>query len=261
MLTLNRIVPFVLLFSCSTLYAQTPTDRSSQWQFRVGTGMLINSQLWKGIDTEVTIMPFAEASFSNWFFNVDTPVAYKMALNSWLRMYVGISNRSGGYEHSDFVVNGASESKVFKGYKAPESETVIKYGLSLGWVSVDASTDISKASESSTASLSVEVPVYQGKAGLMVSSVVTGQWMDANYVNHYYGIAGEQVDQSQGRSSYQVRSATNYEISIKAKYLFSEHWLIASELSHTLLADEIAASPLVDSHHQETFSLLAIYQF
>lgn len=261
MLLLNNILSVILCVSCNTLYAQSPAEKTSQWQFTVGAGLFGDSQAWKGIDTEVAIIPFVEANIGNWFFNVDTPVAYKAEINSWSSVYVGLSPRSDAYERTDFVVSNESESTVFNNYKIPHTETVIKYGGSLGWLSIDASTDISENSESNTASLTIEVPVYQGKTGLEVSTSVSAHWMDANYVNHYYGISGEQIDRSLGRVSYQTQEAINYELTINAMYPLSSHWILASELSYTSLADEISDSPLIDSDHQDTFALLAIYQF
>jgi outer membrane protein len=259
--TLKNIFLITLCFFSSTLYAQSPPDEQSKWNFKIGAGVMADSQAWKGINTEVAMIPFIEANIGNWYFNFENPVTYKADVNTWSSFYVGVGLRSDSYESPDFEISKGSDSTIFKGYKEPDTETVINYGASVGWLAIDASTDVSSNSKSDTLGLTVEIPVYEGSTGFSISTSLSANWMDSNYVNYYYGISGSQVDNSVGRTKYQASSATNYEFAIEAMYPVNDQWILVGELSHTILADEISDSPLIDSSYQDSLGLLAIYQF
>jgi outer membrane protein len=241
--------------------AETPEDVSPRWNLEMGSGALVDSQAWKGMEAEVAIIPYVSASYGNWFFNGETPLGYRAELNNWSSVYLGIGARYDGYDSNDFVITSSSRDRVFKGYDKPDVEAIISYGASAGWLSIDASRDISNNSESNTVSLSLELPLYDNKAGFRVSTSVSADWMDSNYVNYYYGVAGGQVDDSVGRSSYHANSAVNYGVAITAIYPISDRWVMLAELSHTSLSREIRDSPLIDSDQQDAFAILVIYRF
>jgi len=257
----NKLLPIVISFFCSTLYAQNPNEDQSEWTVRLGSGVIADSQIWQDTDTQVAMIPFFDASIGNWHFSGDNPIAYQVSANDWASFYVGLGLRNDGYDGYDFTLNNVTEASIFKGYKTPDTEGVINYGTSFGWMTINASSDISNKSDSTTVEVTAELPLYESATGFSVSVSTSALWMDANYVNYYYGISGNQVDNTVGRSFYDTNKAINYGVSINAMYLLNQHWMLLGELSHSLLADEISESPLVGSDHQDTLALLAIYQF
>jgi outer membrane protein len=267
---MSRIKNALLLSSCLlsiSLYGvaaaenQASTDETSEWTFKLGAGVMANSQAWKGVDTEGAVDGYFEANIGNWYFNFENPVVYKTDVNTWSSVYLGIGLRSDIYENPNFAINDVPESAIFKGYEDPDLETIINYGATLGWVSIDASTDVSNNSESDTLALTLEIPVYEGSTGFSISTSLSANWMDSNYVNYYYGISGSQIDNSVGRTKYEASSATNYGIAIEAMYPINDQWVVVGGLSHTVLADEISDSPLIDSDFQDEAMLMVIYQF
>jgi outer membrane scaffolding protein for murein synthesis (MipA/OmpV family) len=261
MYLLKNIIPITLYLVSCTLYAQAADDGESEWNVKLGAGLMADSRAWTDIDSESTVLPFFEASIGNWQFGLENLVAYQVEANDGLGFYVGVGRRYDGYESSDFAINDVSEPDIFKGYDEPDTETVVNYGASFGWLAIDASTDVSSNSESDTLSLTAEIPLYEYASRFNVSASVAAHWMDANYVNYYYGVSGSQVDNSVGRSSYETNSAVNYETSIKASYLLNQHWMLLGLVSHLSLADEISDSPLIGTDSQDSLALLAIYQF
>jgi outer membrane scaffolding protein for murein synthesis (MipA/OmpV family) len=241
--------------------AEALDDVSPAWNLEIGSGMVIDSQAWKGMKAEVAIIPYVAASYGNWFFNGETPIGYRAPVNDWSSVYVAIGVRYEGYERNDFAITSSSRDIVFKGYDKPDEEAVISYGASAGWLSIDASRDVSNNSESNTVSLSLELPLYENRAGFRVATSISADWMDSNYVNYYYGVARGQVDDSVGRSRYHANSALNYGVAVTAMYPISDRWLLLAELSHTSLASEISNSPLIDTDQQHAFSILTIYRF
>jgi outer membrane protein len=241
--------------------AETLEDVSPAWNLEMGSGVLVDSQAWKGMEAEVAIIPYVSATYGNWFFNGETPLGYRTEVNGWSSVYVGIGARYDGYDSNDFVITSSSRDRVFKGYDKPDVEAVINYGASVGWLSIDASRDVSNNSESNTVSLSLELPLYKNGAGFQVSTSLSVDLMDSNYVNYYYGVAGGQADDSVGRSRYHANSAVNFGVAITAMYPISKRWVMLAELSHTSLSSEISDSPLIDSDQQDAFAILAIYRF
>jgi outer membrane protein len=262
-MSLLRRSIFLLTLCCyfNASMAKALDDVSPTWNLEVGSGALVDSPAWKGMDAAVSIIPYVSASYGNWFFNGNMPIGYRAEVNDWSSVYVGLGPRYDGYDSNDFVITSSSKDSVFKGYNKPDVEAVISYGASAGWLSIDASRDVSNNSESNTVSLSLEVPLYQNSAGFQVATSVSADWMDSNYVNYYYGVAGGQVDDSVGRSSYHANSAVNYGVAISAMYPISDRWTILAELSHTSLSSEISDSPLIGSDQQSAFAILAIYRF
>jgi outer membrane protein len=252
---------FTLCCYCNASMAEILDDVSSAWNLEIGSGALVDSQAWKGMKAEVSIIPYVSASYGNWFFNGETPIGYRAQVNDGSIVYVGIGARYEGYGKNDFAITSSSRDRVFKGYDKPDEEAVVRYGASAGWFSIDASRDISNNSESNTLSLSLKLPLYENRAGFRIGTSVSADWMDSNYVNYYYGVAAGQVDDSVGRSRYHANSALNYGVSVTAMYPISDRWVLLAELRHTELSNEISNSPLIDSDQQRAFAILAIYRF
>ena len=261
LLEFNKITLIALCSFSSHLYAQLASDDASTWKIKLGAGMMANSHVWKDINSQVTLIPYLEVSRGNWLFDVENPVTYRLNVNSYASLYMGIGIRSDYYEPGDVEITQDQDSAVFNGYKKPHSETVVNYGASFGLLSVDANTDVSSNSNADTLALIIEIPIYEGLTGFSLATSLSANWMDAHYVNYYYGISGNQVDNSIGRTQYHTGSAINYDLVIQAMYPLNEQWVLLGKFEHTQLADEIIDSPLVDSHHQAFLGFLAIYQF
>jgi outer membrane protein len=257
----KSIFLFTLCCYCNASMAEVLDDVSPAWDLGIGSGAVVDSQVWKGMKAEVSIIPYVSASYGHWFFNGETPIGYRTQVNDWSIVYVGVGARYEGYGKNDFAITSSSRDSVFKGYDKPDEEAVVRYGASAGWFSIDASRDISNNSESNTVSLSLKLPLYGNRAGFRVAASVSADWMDSNYVNYYYGVAAGQVDDSVGRSRYRANSAVNYGVAVRAMYPLSDHWVLLAELSHTQLSHEISNSPLIDSDQQHAFAILAIYRF
>jgi len=198
------------------LYAQLAADDASTWKVKLGAGMMANSPVWKDINSQVILIPYLEVSRGNWLFDLENPVTYRLNVNSYASFYMGIGIRSDYYEPGDVELTKGQHSAVFNGYKKPHTETVVNYGASLGPLSVDASTDISSNSNADTLALTIEIAVYESATGFSLATLFSANWVDAHYVNYYYGISGNQVDNSIGRTQYHSSSAINYDLAMQA---------------------------------------------
>lgn len=178
-----------------------------------------------------------------------------------MSFFTGLGIRYDGYDSNDFAVNELSNDEVFEGYDKPDTETVINFGMSYGWLFLEASSDISNQSKSNIVSLSLEVPAYESESGFSIFTTTTAHWLDANYINYYYGIICSQANESFGRIAYHAHSAMQYEIGIKTVYPVNKNWALIGSENHAILSKEKTNSPLIDSDYQDKALLLIAYQF
>lgn len=243
----------------SRAYAQE--NEEAQWDIAVGAVALSTSAAWKGGNTQYALLPYLDASKGNWRFNMETPIGYQVELNEILSVSVGLGVRDDGYDSNDLTLNKLSKHQIFDGYEKPDAEVLAKYGVTYGWLALEASRDVSNNSKSNAVSLSLEVPVYRHDNGFSLSTAVSAHWHDSDYVNYYYGVAGSNIDNSVGRVAYESNAATNYDLRINAMYEISDNWVAMGSVSRTILDNNIANSPLISSDHQDTAVLMLAYKF
>jgi len=242
-----------------TALAQEPNKDEAPWTIKVGTGVLTASRPWQDIDTETAFLPYIEASIGNWKFGVDNLISYQWELSKEWSMLAGIKYRSDGYD-SNILFDKLSDNQVFNNYESPDGEVIFNYRMKYDMFSFEVSQDISDQTMSTAANLTLDLPIYKSRQG-MINISTSVQWYDSNYVNYYYGIEGNQVDNSVGRFAYQTSSAINYGIKLDALYFINRSWFLVGSLGREKLDDNILNSPLIDTDKTDAFSLLIVYQF
>lgn len=257
----SSLIPSIVLAAFSTLGTNQVQAQEPEWEFQAGSMLLTQSSIWKGGNNLVSLFPYLGASYGNWQFNVETPIAYQSYLTEDLSYSIALTVRDDGYDSDDFNLNSLDKNEIFDGYIAPDTEALASLGVQYGWFSLEASRDISGKSDANSANLSMEVPVYKNSDRLSISMGISADWYDDNYVNYYYGVTQEQVNTEVGRTAYNSDAATNYNLSIKGMYVLNKSWMLIANASHTVLDDNITDSPLVGSDSQSSFAVMAIYQF
>lgn len=235
--------------------------QANEWEFQGGSLLITQSSIWQGGNNLISLYPYLGASYGHWQFNVETPVAYRGHLTENLSYLIALKTRDDGYDSDDFNLNSLDEHPIFEGYRAPDTEALASLGVQFGWLSFEVSRDIANKSDANSASLSVEVPVYENTQQLSIAMDISAQWYDDNYVNYYYGVAQEQVNTAVGRNAYSGDAATNYSLSIKGVYSISQSLILMAAIKHSILDENISASPLVENDGQSSFSGMVIYQF
>lgn len=258
--TALHCITAILLFSSSPVVTAQESD-VTDWNIQLGVGVVQASDLWTDAKNKATPIPYFSISKGNWHSNPENLIGYRVQFTELWSVSVGIGARNDGYD-DDYVQRTRGEAaRVFDGYVEPGTEAVVNYGISYRWLSLEASTDVSNKSDSNSASFAVEIPIYEMDNGLSISTTASVDWYDSNYVNHYYGVAGEQVDDVVGRMAYRSSAATNYGLSVNAVYPIGESWSVMGVVSRTKLDDNIVNSPLVDTDHQNLAALMVVYQF
>ena len=258
--TALHCITAILLFSSSPVVTAQESD-VTDWNIQLGVGVVQASDLWTDAKNKATPISYWSISKGNWHSNTNNLIGYRVQFTELWSASVGIGARNDGYDDHYVQRTRGEAGRVFDGYMEPDTEAVINYGISYRWISLDASTDVSNKSDSNSASLAVEIPIYEMDNGLSISTTASVDWYDSNYVNHYYGVAGEQVDDVVGRVAYRSSAATNYGLSISAVYPISERWSLMGAISRTKLDDNIVNSPLVDTDYQNVAALQFSYQF
>ena len=255
-----HLLAVAVLTHSTTSIAQDGTD--GKWDLKLGVGALTTSDFWTDTESQVTPISHFELSKGNWRFNPKNLVGYQFTFNERWNATVGVGIREDGYDRSFSRRDRNAVSDVFDGYKERDTEAVFNYSLGYDdWLSIDATRDVSGKSDSNSASLSVEVPIYQKVAGLSISATASINWYDSNYVNYYYGVSDRQIDDAVGRGAYKAGDAINYEFGLSAAYPVTKRWTVMASLTHTGLDSDITDSPLVDTNHQNAAALVLVRQF
>lgn len=208
----------------------------------------------EGAGTKITAIPFIEASRGDWHFGGKGLVRYQTVVGGGLSLTIGIDYRDDGYQ-SDY-----GNDPGFSGYSSPREEIIAKLAASHGWLTANATQDISHRSESSTASLALEIPVDVRQKRLKININTTAHWYSRDYVHYHYGIEGQQIENSTGRIAYQGKAAVNYEAGLSGLYLINRRWIIIGSLSRTRLDDVITNSPLIEKRYQNKALMVFVYQ-
>lgn len=242
------------------LNANAQESSASKWDIRLGAGAVAVSAPWAAANDQGALFPYFDISKGNWRFNGTNLVGYQMQLSKSFGVSVGIGARRDGYDSDNIWLNKLKKHQIFDGYIEPDTEAVVNYGVTYGWLALEASKDVSNKSDSNSVSLSFEMPVYQFNNGSRISATAAIDWYDSNYVHYYYGVAGEQVSNSVGRVAYHISAATNFGLGIGALYPISDRWSVMGIISRTKLDDNIVNSPLVDSDYQDSAALVFVFQ-
>lgn len=249
------------VFSLSTVSSQAQEVSSElEWEVQVGAAVLGVNLPWRGQNTQTAMVPYIKASYGNWSFGVEHLVTYQQQVSENFSFSAGLNFRADGYD-SKLSLFGGSDHQVFAGYKSPDMEVVATAGVQWGWFSLTGIQDISNKSDSTSASMALNLPIYDNERGIMVNATVSAHWYSEEYVNYNYGIAGRQVNDNIGRHFYQSEAATNYQLSIETIYMLNRRWMLIGMLSSTKLDDNIIDSPLIGNETQDSFTLAVEYQF
>jgi len=256
----------LLLFTTMVISATSTSAQESSldnkpenWDIKIASYAMGKTLPWKGANTQMAILPGFNVSKGNWSFSLDTPVKYNFRLNPKITGYMALDDRNDGYDSDQFTFTSLNQHRVFDGYEKPDDEVIVKLGFQFGMVELEANRDISGNSDAQQLSASFNYPLVRWQHKLMLSLTPTIQYSNARYVNYYYGVSTEQVNNEVGRKYYQGGSASNYQLAINAKYKIDHSWMLMMKVGYTKFSTSISDSPLVDSDHQQQASFILAY--
>ena len=262
MKSVTKLLLFTIMVVPASLTSaqESPLNKNPEnWDIKIGTYAMGKSLPWKGANTQTTILPGFNVSKGNWSFSLDTPIKYNFSLNPKIKGYMALDDRNDGYDSDQFTLTSLNQHSVFDGYEKPDDEVIVKLGFQFGIMKVEANRDISGNSDAQQLSASFTYPLFRWQQTLMLSLTPTIQYSNAKYINYYYGVSAEQVNNGVGRKYYQGRSANNYQLALNAKYKIDPSWKLMLKVGYTKFSTSISDSPLVDSDHQQQASFILAY--
>jgi outer membrane scaffolding protein for murein synthesis (MipA/OmpV family) len=124
-------------------------------------------------------------------------------------------------------------------------------------VSFELLGDASGHSKGQRAKLAIDHGFVFGSVELRPRVAV--DWMDAKYVDYYYGVRAEEA--TAGRPEYRGKATFDPELGVRARYAFAPHQAAFLDVNSTRLGNEIANSPLVGRRTPTGVSLGYLYRF
>ncbi len=257
----NKITKIICVSSLLTVVSATQFVQAEEWQFTTGLGVYSANEAWKGTDSKQGVAPMLSAKYGDWTIGEDGIVSYSVLSEDDFGLNVGVNYRNDGYDPDKFLSSESSSDAVFTGYKSPEGDITFKIDSYWQFVNLSVEQDISGHSKGLTADLGVEVPIFSLGNDFMVQANANVHWQSSDYANYIYGIAGDQVDNSVGRTAYNVGSVTNYSVGLSAFYQLDKNWNIIASAQYTKLDDAITDSPLIGDDKVTGAFIGATYTF
>ncbi|MCH1929800.1 MipA/OmpV family protein [Shewanella sp. A25] len=84
-------------------------------------------------------------------------------------------------------------------------------------------------------------------------------WKSSNVIGYYYGVRPS--ENAYWSQQYHAKSGWNRGIELTSRYTINANWDVLVALRYRQLADEIAASPLLDEDYSSTYFFGAAYRF
>lgn len=246
----------------SLVWAQpTANDPEPTWQVTVGGAALAVQLPWKQSDVQSAVLPFVSADYGSWHFGVDHLVNYQWLGQGDWRLSTGLSLRDLGYDSSSSLLSSFSDDPVFTGYRGPSAEVIADVTAGWRWGYLQLGYDVSGKSDAAHAELGLQVPIWQNQRGWQVQWQAAVQWYAADFVNHYYGVAAEQVNDAVGRHLYHGDAATNGVMAVQALIPLAGQWALQLKWQQEWLASSISDSPLIDRNTISSVLVSVGYRF
>ncbi len=164
-----------------------------------------------------------------------------LELGSSNRVKFGLVGRldMAGYEASDAPILAGMAKRRSGFWVGARAE----WDNGLAPISAEWTADASGHSKGQRFSLGLEKSFRLGRQ-VMLAPYLRANWLDAKYVDYYYGVRAAEV--RAGRVAYAGQGGVNVDAGLRTLYLFDRHHSLLLDVAVTGLANEIKASPLVD---------------
>ncbi|TQV74187.1 MipA/OmpV family protein [Exilibacterium tricleocarpae] len=155
------------------------------------------------------------------------------------------------------------ESEIFADMEEREYGSTaglsLEVGTPIGAFEFTADTDITNASEGSTATLSYGFPIYFTQKLAVLGSLGL-EYQDRDYTDYYYGVRETEVRAD--RLAYRADAATNSFLGYALFYQLSTKWSLIHSARYLKLHDEIVDSTLTTDEDNQLEAILGVrYSF
>lgn len=257
----SLLAPRLLIASTLVSLAVTGSLQAKEWEFSAGVGVYSANGIWTGADSFQGVVPLLSAQYGNWSFGTENLIAYRVLDSEDFGITAGVNYRNDGYDSNRIFGSSDSNSPIFNGYKSPDGDFTFKVDGYWQFVNLTLEQDISGHSKGLTADLAVELPLYNIGNEFLLQAEAGVHWQSSDYAQHIYGVSSKQVDNSVGRTAYQVGATTNYSVGVSAFYKLNSDWDLMASAQYVKLDDDIADSPLVGRDTATSLFLGATYNF
>lgn len=220
----------------------------------LGAGLLVTTEWrpYRGVGSEAQVFPvlqYENAWIDIWGPVIDLKLHDEGPLLAVLRArYIG-----SGYDAGDGPeLAGMQDRKnsVWLGTK-------LQWRASVAHLTAEWLADGSGHSKGQQLNLRVETLMHAGP--VRIAPRVGLQWLDAKYVNYYYGVTAGEA--RAGRAAYQGKSALNPEIGARFLYNLTPAQSTFVDVSATALASTIKRSPIVERSWVPAVRAGYVYRF
>lgn len=252
MLNRYRYSTLAFCFTLSLSIPVAPLANAETSQWRVGGGVAVVNNAYRGIDNKITPLPFL--AYENKWIRFSVPeMDLKFASLDSVTLSLRVKYISDGYDADDsYYLTGMDDRK-----------SSFWVGGAMTWKTdfVDLSAEIlgdtSDYSNGYRSKFQAEKRFAYGDFGFTPKFAV--EWVDGNFVDYYYGI--KKTEEKIGRSTYKGNSTTNFKVGMRMDHTLYVRHTIFLDASFAIFGNAIKDSPLVDKSTESSVGIGYIYNF
>ena len=251
-LAINTFILVLLAFNPVNAEDRFPTQRSSELQWGLGLGALIEDEGYRNIGSETNGTPVLYVSndyfrfFANQF-DVSIYGTEQFSLSG------KAESRMDGFSPDDNAYYAGMEERdgaIFAGFRG-------EYKTDAGNLVAEWVTDVTGDSNGSYGSLGAYWHVDRGASQLVPKVAV--EYYDSDYTDYYYGVrAGEARSD---RPAYIADAVFNLDLGVDFIYRFNRHHQLISSAKYRRFGSSVTDSPLVDKSGSARFVVGYLYVF
>jgi outer membrane protein len=228
-----------------------PSLRAEPVRFGLGIGGVVEDEGYVGIGTESAVMPVFLVQYKR--FRLFGPqMDFRLLGNEKTSIGLRADYRVDGYEAADGPIFAGMEER-----KAAASVGIAgRHSTRFG----DFSFDFVRAVESERGARGGVYYAYPIKfEKLTVLPRIGLEYFDADLVNYYYGVRGEEATAT--RPFYVGDSTLNVDGGVDLHYNFDAHHSLLGSLKYRAFGTEIKNSPLIEDDGSPRVNLGYVYRF
>ncbi|MDO3380766.1 MipA/OmpV family protein [Gilvimarinus algae] len=241
--------------------AMACTSEAGEWTVEAGAGGAALQTPWKGVDVELTPLPYISARYGRWGFGVGEGLVQYDVLRSPVRLSLGLGYRDETYQSDYALVEYDSDDRVFAGYDSPDGEVTAHVQLDYSIFHLRLVQDIEGQSDGASALLRADIPLYRHGSGWQVSARVGAYWMESVYATEVFGVTGDNVNPALGRYHYTLDDSLNAIAGAQLYIPLGQRHSLRGFARYERLDSAIADSPLVGRAYRAQLGLIFVTRF
>ena len=216
----------------------------------IGLGILFPERAYKGMDSDVYVVPIIDLEYKSFFIN-QSSFGFYLFNGDMMKVSIAGAARLAGYKADDSSdLNGMQDRDgSFDGGLRLQLK-----GKSITFT-VTGLTDILDEYKGQEINATLSAKLLKG----FLRPRIGIRWFSDDLVDYYYGVRSSEV--ATGRPIYQPGDTLNYLVGLTIGLPIDQRWALVGDIQYEVLGEDIEDSPIVDEEALFRFTAGVVYRF